>query len=137
MKNTIDFDVNQIQKIYFRPSYHEQRYEWKIGTTYPIIKKFLWFKKIIGYNTTPTGFYDTHWSPTFIEEEKLIKYNFIIKELGVENMTELHKQVWVKPYVEVVFGHKSSVSKIFDTDQEAKDWIEKLKEMSNKTFETI
>ena len=136
MKNTIDFDVNQIQKIYFRASYHDQRYEWRLGSTKPIIKKFLWMEKTIGYETKPTGFYDTVWN-TYISEDSLSLYNLRVKDVGVENMTESHKEVWSKPSVEVLLGYKSTISKKFDSDQEAMDWIASVKEMSNKTFVTI
>ncbi len=41
----------------------------------------------------------------------------------------------IRAYVEINLGYKSTIGRSFDTDQEAKDWIQKLKEMSGKTFE--
>jgi hypothetical protein len=140
----INFDVNLIGKISFRPSYHNDTYKWRNETITRKYKKFLWFKWESGLDIKPEGFYerrhsyydygdgDVFW--LFISEDYLIKCGYIIKDNSIGGGTQF-KEVWVKSYVEVNLGYKSTFSRSFDTDQEAKDWIQKLKEMSGKTFE--
>ena len=134
--STIDFDVNLISKINFRPSYKASSYIWREEETVPKYKRFLLFFKIKdGVEIKPTGFYEerTHYYYgdgkyyQHISEEYLMQYGYLIKG----------NEVWNQASVEVSLGYKSSVCKRFDTDEEAKAWIEKLKELSNKTFETI
>ena len=72
-----------------------------------------------------------------ISEEYLIRYGYLIKEFGNHGGVSYRKEVWNQAYVEVSLGYKSSIGRSFDTDQEAKDWINKLKEMSSKDFETV
>ena len=69
-----------------------------------------------------------------ISEEYLIKCGYQIRHSPIANGG---KEVWSRAYVEVSLGYKSAIGNGFDTDQEAKDWIDKLKEMSGKTFEVI
>jgi len=140
----INFDVNLIGKISFRPSYHNDTYKWRNETITRKYKKFLWFKWENGLKIEPEGFYerrhcyydygdsDVLWS--LVPEDYLIKCGYIIKDMSIVGGTQF-KKVWVKSYVEVNLGYKSTFSRSFDTDQEAKDWIQKLKEMSGKTFE--
>jgi len=136
----INFDVNLIGKISFRPSYHNDTYKWRNETITRKYKKFLWFKWESGLVIEPEGFYerrssyygDDYWS--FVSEDYLVNCGYIIKDMGIVGGTKF-KKVWVKSYVEVNLGYKSTIGRSFDTDQEAKDWIQKLKEMSGKTFE--
>jgi len=140
----INFDVNLIGKISFRPSYHNDTYKWRNETITRKYKKFLWFKWENGLEIKPEGFYerrhsyydygdsDVLWS--LVPEDYLIKCGYIIKDNNIGGGTQF-KEVWVKSYVEVNLGYKSTIGRSFDTDQEAKDWIQKLKEMSGKTFE--
>ena len=140
----INFDVNLIGKISFRPSYHNDTYKWRHETITPKYKKFLWFKWESGLVIEPEGFYerrhsyydygdsDVFW--LFISEDYLIKCGYIIKDMSIVGGTQF-KKVWTKSYVEINLGYKSTIGRSFDTDQEAKDWIQKLKEMSGKTFE--
>jgi hypothetical protein len=69
-----------------------------------------------------------------VSEEYLIQSGYQFKSVAYPSDD---KQVWTKSYVEVSLGYKSSVGKSFDTDEEALDWIEKLKQLSGKTFEVI
>jgi hypothetical protein len=140
----INFDVNLIGKISFRPSYHNDTYKWRNETITRKYKKFLWFKWGNGLKIEPEGFYerrhcyydygdsDVLWS--LVPEDYLIKCGYIIKDMSIVGGTQF-KKVWTKSYVEINLGYKSTIGRSFDTDQEAKDWIQKLKEMSGKTFE--
>jgi hypothetical protein len=143
----INFDVNLIGKISFRPSYHNDTYKWRNETITRKYKKFLWFKWENGLEIKPEGFYEerTHHYDfdgdrkyyLHITEEYLIKCGYLIKEFGNHDGISYRKEVWSQAYVEVSLGYKSDIGNSFDTDQEAKDWIDKLKEMSGKTFEVI
>jgi hypothetical protein len=144
MSKEINFDVNLIGKINFRPSYHNDTYKWRNETITPKYKKFLWFKWRSGLEIKPAGFYEhrnsyygngseVFWQ--FVSEDYLIKCGYLIKYVGTIGGISESKEVWGKSHVEVSLGYKSTIGRIFDTDQEAKDWIEKLKSMSGKTFE--
>ncbi len=138
MSKEINFDVNLIGKITFRASHHNDTYKWRNETITPKYKKFLWFKWRSGLEIKPEGFYEhrnsyygnVYWGR--VSEIRLS--NYIIKDISIGGVTQF-KEVWVKSYVEVNLGYKSTIGRSFETDQEAKDWIEKLKEISGKTFE--
>jgi hypothetical protein len=143
-KRKIDFDVNLISKISFRPSYHNDTYKWRNETITRKYKKFLWFKWESGLEIKPEGFYeersscyygDNFWQ--FISEDYLIQCGYLIKDVGIIGGISESKEVWRKPHVEVSLGPKSGIGKIFDTDEEAITWIEHLKMISGKTFETV
>ena len=134
MNNTLDFDVNLISKILFRPSYHLKEYVWRAEEIVPKYKRFLWIKWKSGFQTNPEGFYEErtdYYGNVYsrLVDEYWIKSN-IIKE--VPN----GKEVWSKASVEISLGYKSSIGRKFDTNIEANEWIDKLKKLSNKTFET-
>ena len=148
MSRIVDFDVNLISKINFRPSYRNDTYKWREEETIPKYKRFLLFFKVKGgFKVNPAGFYEerTHHYDfdgdrkyyLHISEEYLIRYGYLIKEFGNHGGVSYRKEVWNQAYVEVSLGYKSSIGRSFDTDQEAKDWINKLKEMSSKDFETV
>ncbi len=138
----IHFDVNLISKINYRKSYHILKYEWKFEQTVPKYKRILGiFKVRNGIEVKPAGFYEERTNYycdgklyIHVTEEELILWGYQIKDAPYPSDD---KQVWTKSYVEVSLGYKSSVGKSFDTDQEALDWIEKLKQLSGKTFEVI
>lgn len=142
--NAIHFDVNLISKINYRKSYHKKDYVWREEETVPKYKTFLLiFNVRDGFEVKPAGFYEEK-SHLFYENDPvyvyvpndyILKFGYLIKEFG--NLQCYRKEVWNKPYVEVSLGYKSSVGKYFDSDQEALDWIDKLKELSGKTFEVI
>jgi len=134
MKKTIDFDVNQIVKITFRPSSRNTTYEWRQGTRTPIYKGFLWFKKLVGYEETQSGFYHVFYD-NYVSEDFLEQSGNFIKHIG--DSDDIIKQVRYKSYVEISMSNKSILGRSFNSDQEAKDWIAKLKDMTTKTFETI
>jgi len=143
MGQEIDFDVNLISKISFRPSYHVDYYVWKTNLTKPKYKRILGiFKVKDGVEYLPVGFYeerssyygDNFWR--FISEDYFIQCGYLIKDNNIGGGTQF-KEVWRKSHVEVSLGYKSAIGKIFDTDEEAKMWIEHLKMISGKTFETI
>ena len=140
----ISFDVNLISQISFRPSYCSDRYKWRMGETTPKYKRILGiFKVRDGVEVKPAGFYEertSYYDNTYylhITEEYLKQYGYLIKEFGNHDGISYRKEVWSRAYVEVSLGYKSAIGNSFDTDQEAKDWIDKLKEMSGKTFEVI
>jgi hypothetical protein len=144
----ISFDVNLISQINFRPSYCSDTYKWREDELIPKYKKVLLFFKVgDGFEVKPAGFYEerTHHYDfdgdrkyyLHITEEYLIKCGYLIKEFGNHDGISYRKEVWIRAYVEVSLGYKSAIGNSFDTDQEAKDWIDKLKETSGKTFEVI
>lgn len=139
----IHFDVNLISKINYRKSYHILKYEWKFEQTIPKYKRILGiFKVRNGVEVKPAGFYEDKSylfysnEPIYLHvtEKEIIQTGYQIKDAPYPSDD---KQVWTKSYVEVSLGYESSVGKSFDTDQEALDWIEKLKQLSGKTFEVI
>lgn len=140
----INFDVNQIVTIGLRPSILIEDYKWKQQTTIPKYKTILLIFKIRdGVEVKPEGFYEDvsydYYSNDSIyrhvSEDYIIRFGYIIKDVGNSDGISGSKQVWKKPYVEVSLGYKSTIGRSFLSDQEAKDWVEKLKEKSNKTFE--
>lgn len=136
----INFDVNQIIKINFKPSRLNEDYKWKQQTTIPKYKTILLiFKVRDGVEVKPEGFYEEvndYYNDDSIyrhvSEDYIIRFGYLIKDSPYPNDG---KHVWKKPYVEVSLGYKSTIGRSFISDQEAKDWVEKLKEKSNKTFE--
>jgi len=138
---TIDFDVNIITKITFSKSHLSSDYEWKSASVEPKYKKILWWKKQIGVIHTEAGFYvkkcvyygNDFWVNL---DEYFLSKHYIIKTISSAS-EELKKEIWTKPYVEVKFGHDQHVSRKFDSDDEAKEWVDKLKKMCDKKFETI
>lgn len=141
----IHFDVNLISKINFRASYCSDMYKWRGEELIPKYKKVLLFFKVgDGFEVKPAGFYEErggYYSDKIFylhaTEEYLKQYGYLIKEFGNHDGISYRKEVWCRASVEVSLGYKSGIGKSFDTDQEAKDWIDKLKEMSGKTFEVI
>ena len=139
-KGKIDFDVNLISKISFRPSYHNTSYVWKTDLTKPKYKRILGiFKVKDGVEYLPAGFYEERSSYYHgdISEDYLIQCGYLIKDVGTIGGISESKEVWRKSHVEVSLGHKSGIGNFFDTDEEAKTWIEHLKMISGKTFETV
>ena len=141
----ISFDVNLISKINFGPSYCSDMYKWREEELIPKYKRVLLFFKVgDGFEVKPAGFYEKrsgYYSDKIFylhaTEEYLIRCGYQIKEFGNHDGISYRKEVWSRAYVEVSLGYKSVIGNSFDTDREAKDWIDKLKEMSGKTFEVI
>ena len=141
----ISFDVNLISQINFRPSYCSDMYKWREEELIPKYKRVLLFFKVgDGFEVKPAGFYEKRSgyysdNPYYlhITDEYLKQYGYLIKEFGNHDGISYRKEVWCRASVEVRLGYKSAIGNSFDTDQEAKDWIDKLKEMSGKTFEVI
>ena len=134
--NAIHFDVNLISKINYRKSYHDKDYVWREEETVIKYKTVLLFFKVKdGFKVNPAGFYvDKSYSfyendpvYVYVTNDYILNSGYLIKG----------KEVWYKPYVGVDLGYKSSVGKYFDSDQEASDWIDKLKGLSGKIFEVI
>ena len=86
---------------------------------------------IAGYNNFSYGG-DAYWSQG--HEDEFIRYNYILKNSPIANGG---KEAWKKAYVLIGLNYTEDLSQHFDTDEEAIAWINKLKELSNKTFETI
>jgi hypothetical protein len=140
MKKTIDFDINQIVKITFRPSFHNTRYEWREKTIIPKYRGFLWFKKMVGYEETREGFYDLYAfydSGKVISEKQIHDGENMVKFIGDIGSTHGVNQVWFKASVQVILSNQSIINRIFTSDTDAKYWITNLKQMTNKIFETI
>lgn len=143
--NTIDFDVNLISQIHFRPSYHDKEYVWKTDLTKPKYKRVFFgiFKMKDGVEEMPAGFYKKtylgyygdkyYWSR--VQDDEFDRLGYLIKEFG--NLQCYRKEAWRKAYVEVYLGYKSTINRSFNSNEEAKSWIQLLKQASNKLFETI
>lgn len=139
----IDFDVDLINKITYIPSYHDNDYVWKSDVPNTKYKRFLIFFKIKSKSVEflPAGFYkqrtsyyggDAYWSQ--VHEDEFTRYNYVLKNSPIANGG---KEAWKKAYVLIGLTYTEDISQHFDTDEEAIAWINKLKELSNKTFETI
>jgi hypothetical protein len=137
----VNFDVNLIGKINFRPSYLNDTYKWRNETITQKYKKFLWFKWRSGLDIKPKGFYErksSYYGDDFwilVPEDYLIRFGYIVKDVGTIGGISESKEVWVKSYVEINLGYKSTIGRSFETDIDGRGWIQKLKEMSGKTFE--
>jgi hypothetical protein len=139
--NTIDFDVDKIIMINFRHSYHTERYRWRSEIITPKYKNFILFKWRSGLTVEPEGFYERRssyygedwWS--FVPEDHITNYGYMIKDISTTWGTVKIKEVWTRAHVEISLGYEKSISRSFDTDDEAKEWIKRLKNLSGKTFE--
>lgn len=144
---TIDFDVNLISQIHFRPSCYDKDYVWKTDLTEIKYKRFFFgiFKMKDGVEYLPAGFYKKTYRGYYedicywdrVQDEEFDRCGYVIKEFGNHGGISYRKEAWRKAYVKISLGYKSTVSRHFNNDEEVKLWIDKLKELSGKTFETI
>lgn len=134
----INFDVNLISKISFRASYCSDIYKWREAETVPKYKRILGiFKVRDGVETKPAGFYEERTHHYDFDGDRKYYLHAIEEDLIRRGYLIKGKEVWGRAYVEVSLGYKSAIGQSFHMDQEAKYWIEKLKKLSDKTFETI
>ena len=130
----IHFDVNLISRITFTQVRKADRYLWRPEQVIPKYRKrLLIFKVKDGVTIKPEGFYEERHF-THITEEYLFMCGYQIRHSPIANGG---KEAWHRASVEVRLIDKSEINRRFDTNEEALDWIEKLKTWSNKPFETI
>lgn len=122
------FDVNSIIKIEFRKETPNSRFEWREE------KKVKRFFGLLSPKIYPAGFYDNgsyHNYP--YTKEQLVGYDYNVYEWD----QRVKDRVCYKPYVAVRLTHGQDCGRYFNTDEEAYVWINRLKNLSGKTFEII
>ena len=80
------------------------------------------------------------WSEYEEEYENHLKYRVQSSYFDRYNwyrVDETTKKVFIKPYVEIRFGYKESISKRYETDEEAQAWVDELISSSEKKFQLI
>ena len=121
----VKFDTSQIDKIKFKKKSHTS-YFWLPARS---AKPAFWPWNRI--KAKDEGFYeyrDYSHSHYTVEEAK---------ESHIVEMDGPEPRMFNKPHVEAVLRHVDNVGKTFDSEQLAREWVEKLVELSGKKFETI
>lgn len=129
--NWLQFDVDKIISIQYTESYIDREYQWHPVRTEPRYRKFLGIKLWQdGINESPEGFYEResnfHWE-SYMDPSEFPLYGRFING----------KEIWFLARVEITLINKTTISRRFETNKEALDWIEDLSVKSNKVFETI
>lgn len=123
------FDINQIIGIKFHPE-RSAGYSWVEAEP----EKRIFFGLIPWRYGRPAGFTDAgsplQWIYT---EEDLKSYGYKVYSFD----ERINDRVCEKPYVVVYLAHELQISKKFETDSEAEEWVDQLKEKSGKSFEVI
>jgi len=113
------FDVNRIVTISLRGERVDSHFEWQNPKP---IKRF--FGLIDTGKYTPEGYYNLSRYNNYYTEEELINHGYIVKD----------KVVYYKPYVQVDLEHENSLTVKFENDTEMLEWVEFVKNKSNKVF---
>jgi hypothetical protein len=121
-----NFDVDAIVSIKLKPMY-QTNYEW---LPVKIVKNWFGLYTEVfeeGYYEYGSyrGFMDMKNSPRSKEN---IELYYVIKD---------DNTVWAAAEVTVYLTHDQQCSVSFLKDEEAKEWVEKLKTLSGKTFENV
>jgi hypothetical protein len=123
------FDVSRILSIFYRP---EEPVYWISWVESKPIKKFFGL-----YNTgrfTEAGWFDnSEWDETTYTDDDMRKRGFIVYDKD----ERINDRICRKAYVKVYLTHDNSIEQSFDSDKQAEEWIETLKEKSGKAFEVV
>lgn len=123
------FDVDRIISIHYRP---ENPVSWIYWVESKPIKKFFGL-----YNTgrfTEAGWVDnSEWDENTYTDDDMRKRGFIVYDKD----ERINDRICRKAYVKVYLTHDNSIEQSFDSDKQAEEWIETLKEKSGKTFEVV
>ena len=116
------FDINHIIGLKFveaRPS----RYEWAEARPY----SSSWFG-LCKTLALPAGWIDPScWSERRYTEDELKEYDYIF----------INGKPYNRPHVTVYLSHEYQVTNQFDSDSDALNWIDVLKQKTGKEFEII
>lgn len=122
----IHFDVNLIVKVKFRKRTKNDRYVYVHSKP---IRRF--FGLLEPKEHTKEGYLDLGSYYHDIYSAEYLKLNGKLVDT-------VNRIVYDKPWVEVMFGHGvDSVTRVFQTEFAAKEWVTELLALSEKRFETI
>lgn len=126
------FELDQVHSITFSME-RDSEYIWKEAVP-PRPKKFLGIT--IGTKPAiPAG-----WSEYQEEEEyemKRRKQSSYFDDYDWYRVDEKAKKIFIKPHVDVRFGHKEGIGCRYETNEEAQAWIDELIQSSDKQFHVI
>jgi hypothetical protein len=130
MKIQEHFDPSQIVKIRFTPE-RPTSFHWVEAK--PEIRSFFGLR--VKQKATPAGFEDKNscFDKGFYSEEDLKRFGYLVYPWG----ERINDRVCNKPYVEVYLKHENYVNQRFETEKEALEWVESLKDSSGRDFEVI
>lgn len=121
----VNFDTKEIKTICFYPKNESKRYIYQEYKP----KKKIFFNLITIAKEIPEGYKDIYDYPVIeiIDEEYLKSQNYTIE----------NKIVFYNPYILINLGDNIEIEKCFTTNENAIEYINHLKKLSNKTFEII
>jgi len=118
----IHFDLDKIVKIKFTEKKEDKTMEWVEPKP---IKKFF-------------GLYDTgRFTDGHFEDVDSILGSTYTGEMLQKYYIIEGKKVYERPCVKVEFEHVDPISRCFQNDEEAREWISKLSRQSKKNFEIV
>ena len=124
------FDVNEIIGIKLIEEREADNYVWVDN----VPEKRIFLGLIKTRSATPEGFLDLgSWSYSIYTPEELVGYGYKVYLYEDKSKNCVNR----KPHVKIYLSHELTVDGVFETEQEAQAWIEKLKLTSGKTFETV
>jgi hypothetical protein len=129
MKMQEHFDPSQIIKIKFVPEWPTS-FHWVEAK--PEIRSFFGLR--VKQKATPAGFVDRgSFGRKFYSEEDLKRFGYLVYPWG----ERINDRVCNKPYVLIYLKHEIQVQRTFETEKEALEWVESLKDSSGRDFEVI
>lgn len=127
------FELDKVDSITLTLQRESTEYYWK-ETVPSRPKKFLGFT-IGKLPPVPAG--RTDYEEEDESDYRHRKQKSYFDQYSWYRVDENTKQIFVKPYVEVRFGYKQSISTRFDSDVEAQAWVDELIASSDKKFHVI
>jgi hypothetical protein len=132
MKTQIEFNINLISviRIYDRS---RDSYTWlpkkQKTRLFGLIKRNAWHDEgFYPYGCYREGYMGDEWDATPVTREYLISNGYQVDE---------DNSVWRKPHVIVQLGPKESISRKFETYEDAKIWAYELRSRNSNQFEII
>ena len=124
------FDINEIIGIKLTEESVNVNYEWVDA----VPEKRIFFGLIKTQSAAPAGFLDLNsWRGEIYTEKELVDHGYKVYTTD----ERISSRVCRKPHVKVYLSHDLTVEKVFETNSEARTWIDQLKLKSGKTFETV